>query len=60
MERLSSLNNQLKGTKKVYKYTTDFGCLTEEQRDFYEENGYLVIKGFLKDNDIAKWKERFL
>lgn len=29
MERLSSLNNQLKGTKKQYQYTTDFGCLTE-------------------------------
>lgn len=60
MERLSSLDSQLKGNKKNYQYTTDSGCLTEEQRDFYEENGYLVIKGFLKDEDIAKWKERFL
>lgn len=35
MERLSSLNNQLKGTGKTYQYTTDYGCLTQKQRDFY-------------------------
>ncbi len=43
MERLSSLNNQLTGNKKNYRYTVDNGCLTPQQRDFYEENGYLVI-----------------
>jgi len=34
--------------------------MTKEQRDFYEENGYLVVKGLLPLEDIEKWKTRFL
>lgn len=59
MERIEKVNGQLSKPTK-FKYTVDGGCLTQEQREFYEENGYLVVKGFLKDADIQKWKQRFL
>lgn len=58
MNRLQKIQNDL-GTQE-FRYTTDKGCLTLEQRKFYEENGYIVIKKFLKDDDIEKWKQRFL
>ena len=57
MRRLESLDKQFKPS---FKYTTDKGCLTMEQRQFYENNGYLVIKRFLKDEDINAWTNRFL
>ena len=57
MERLDVLKGQL--TKK-YEFTVDGGCLTAEQRDFYEENGYIVIKGLLRDSDIERLRKRFL
>lgn len=28
------------------------GKLTEEQQNFYEENGYLVVKGLVPHEDI--------
>lgn len=63
MQRLSDLSKNLIAEKQAnqeFKFTTDKGCLTPEQRRFYEENGYIVIKGFLKDEDIQKWKQQFL
>ena len=54
MNRLQKIQNDL-GTSE-FRYTTDKGCLTMEQRKFYEENGYIVIKNFLKSEDIEKWK----
>ena len=37
MERLQDNKRQLAGTQPQFKYTTDGGCLTLEQRKFYEE-----------------------
>ena len=51
MDRLKKIQGEL-GKKDEFRYTTDKGCLTLEQRKFYEENGYIVIRGFLKDSDI--------
>lgn len=59
MNRLEAVQKQLNEPSK-YRYTVDGGCLTEQQREFYEENGYLVVKNFLKDEDIERWKKRFL
>jgi phytanoyl-CoA hydroxylase len=50
MERLSKLKNEMGADKFIY--TTNKGCLTLEQRKFYEENGYLILRNFLKDKDI--------
>jgi phytanoyl-CoA hydroxylase len=49
-----------KQATQEFQYTTDKGCLTLEQRKFYEENGYIVIRNFLKDSDIDIWKARFI
>ena len=55
MQRLNNLNNTINGPEQ-FRYTTPEGCLTLEQRRFYEENGYIVIRNFLKDKDIDVWK----
>ena len=44
---------------KKYKYTLDNDVLTPEQRDFYEENGYLVIRGLIKSAELEDYKKRF-
>ena len=59
MKRLEKVSGDL-GTQEKFRYTTDRGCLTLEQRQFYEENGYIVVKGFLKDKDIDTWTKRFV
>ena len=59
MQRLSKVSGEL-GGKQQFRYTTGGGCLTLEQREFYEENGYIVIRKFLKDEDIEKWRSRFI
>lgn len=33
-----------------YKYTTSGFNLNKEQRDFYEENGYIVIRNLVNHN----------
>jgi len=34
--------------------------LTLEQRLFYEENGYLLIRGLLKEKDLNLYRQRFI
>ena len=58
MNRLQKIESDLKGEEK-FQYTTDKGCLTLEQRRFYEENGYIVVKNFLKHEEIDTWVARF-
>jgi len=36
------------------------GLLTPEQRQFYEDNGYLLIKGLVPLPDLEKYKSRFV
>lgn len=46
---------------KQYKYTfNESGVLTEEQRDFYEENGYLIIRNLVTHDKIDKYRQRFI
>ena len=47
--------------KDKYRYTLDSSAsiLTPDQRDFYEENGFLVVKGLVPLDDLDKYKERF-
>ena len=58
MQRLEKIQGDL-GTKHKLQYTTDKGCLTMEQRMFFEENGYIVIKNFLNHDSIDQWTARF-
>ncbi|XP_019399237.1 PREDICTED: phytanoyl-CoA dioxygenase, peroxisomal isoform X1 [Crocodylus porosus] len=43
-----------------FHYTLDNGLLTPEQRHFYEENGYLLIKNLVSDEDIERFRNEFI
>ena len=34
--------------------------LTQEQVDFYQENGYIVIENFLTPEELETWRQRML
>ncbi|XP_063164252.1 phytanoyl-CoA dioxygenase, peroxisomal [Candoia aspera] len=42
-----------------FRYTLDNNVLTLEQRQFYEDNGYLLIKNLVADEDIECFREEF-
>lgn len=39
-----------------FRYTRDNNILSLEQRKFYEENGFLVIKNLVSDADIQYFR----
>ncbi|KAJ3665674.1 hypothetical protein Zmor_001160 [Zophobas morio] len=43
-----------------YKYTQDGGILTEEQRQFYEDNGYIVIRNNVSHAILDEVCQRFI
>ncbi|XP_062066867.1 phytanoyl-CoA dioxygenase, peroxisomal-like isoform X1 [Lepus europaeus] len=42
-----------------FQYTLDNNVLSLEQRKFYEENGYLVVKHLVSDADIQRFRSEF-
>ncbi|XP_024436302.1 phytanoyl-CoA dioxygenase, peroxisomal [Desmodus rotundus] len=42
-----------------FQYTLDNNVLSLEQRKFYEENGFLVIKNLVSDADIERFRNEF-
>ncbi|XP_034877517.1 phytanoyl-CoA dioxygenase, peroxisomal isoform X1 [Mirounga angustirostris] len=42
-----------------FQYTRDNNVLSLEQRQFYEENGFLVIKNLVSDADIKRFRSEF-
>uniref|UniRef100_S4RHR3 phytanoyl-CoA dioxygenase n=1 Tax=Petromyzon marinus TaxID=7757 RepID=S4RHR3_PETMA len=38
------------------RYTLDNGILTPEQRAFYEDNGFIAIKGLVADEDLERYR----
>ena len=43
-----------------YKYTVNHGFLTHAQRDFYERNGFLVVRKLIPQNELDKYHQRFV
>ncbi|RXG52656.1 Phytanoyl-CoA dioxygenase, peroxisomal, partial [Armadillidium vulgare] len=43
-----------------FQYTLDNPKLTKDQRVFYEENGYLLIKNLVKHEYLDRWRQRFM
>ncbi len=41
-----------------FKYTLDNEILTLDQRRFYEENGFLVVKGLVEESELEKYRNR--
>ncbi|EPQ14149.1 Phytanoyl-CoA dioxygenase, peroxisomal [Myotis brandtii] len=52
-------SNTYSYTAVVHKYTRDNNVLSLEQRKFYEENGFLVIKNLVSDADIERFRNEF-
>ncbi|XP_074124725.1 phytanoyl-CoA dioxygenase, peroxisomal [Sminthopsis crassicaudata] len=42
-----------------FQYTLDNNVLTLEQRQFYEDNGFLLIKNLVSDADIQRYRNQF-
>ena len=70
--RLSTLLGHLKATApaaaaaaaatSTYRYSLDascLGCLTAEQRQQYEDNGFIVVKGLVSQHNLDVYRERF-
>jgi len=61
------LKNSLKDPKnsslspnKLFKYTnSSTGVMTNEQREEYERNGFVVVRKLIKDDQLDKYKLRF-
>lgn len=72
MHRIALLKNHLAQERVAiepivnqsnYVYTVDETAdkvLTKEQRDFYEENGYLVIRNLMTSEELKRWDDRFV
>ena len=43
----------------AFEYTFNNKALTQEQREFYEANGYIVIKKLLSKHEIETFYNRF-
>ncbi|XP_056133863.1 phytanoyl-CoA dioxygenase, peroxisomal [Lampris incognitus] len=44
---------------QVFRYTNDTDVLTPEQRLFYEENGFILIKNLVSEEDIDRFRMAF-
>lgn len=42
-----------------YNFTQSGYALTPEQREFYEQNGYIVIPDLIRKQDLNIWVDRF-
>ncbi|NXX77230.1 PAHX protein, partial [Urocolius indicus] len=41
-------------------YTLDNDVLSSEQRQFYEDNGYLLVRKLVSDADIERFRKQFV
>ncbi|KAM6216207.1 phytanoyl-CoA dioxygenase, peroxisomal [Rhynchocyon petersi] len=46
-------------SQQQFQYTLDNNVLSLEQRQFYEENGFLLIKNLVSDADIQRFRDEF-
>ncbi|XP_065058961.1 phytanoyl-CoA dioxygenase, peroxisomal-like [Rhopilema esculentum] len=56
---LSMASSSSKESGSRFQYTLDNAILTKDQRLFYEENGFLVVKGLVPSTNIEKYRQRF-
>ena len=53
---LQSLECVRKPLHSRFRYTLDAAKLTHNQREFYERNGFLVIKGLVSHDKIDRYR----
>lgn len=46
-------------TSETYQYTRGGGLLTQAERDFYEKNGFLVVRGLVPLEKLKDYEVRF-
>lgn len=46
--------------QREFQYTLPISKLTKEQRAFYEENGFLVIKGLVPKEELERYRFVYL
>ncbi|XP_019634286.1 PREDICTED: phytanoyl-CoA dioxygenase, peroxisomal-like [Branchiostoma belcheri] len=46
-------------TSQEFRYTVDGGALSHEQRKFYEENGFIVIRNLISDDKLDVYRQHF-
>ncbi|XP_055882542.1 phytanoyl-CoA dioxygenase, peroxisomal-like [Biomphalaria glabrata] len=51
--------NNVSGVSTPFRFTVDNNKLTQQQRQFYEENGFLVIKKLVSPEKLKVYGERF-
>lgn len=56
--RLQNVSVNTHGNPTSFKYTLNNDLLSREQRQFYEENGFLVVKGLVKQDELDKYARR--
>lgn len=49
----------LLGGGRSYRYSLDSTLLTDEQRQFYEDNGFLVIRRLVGEAQLKDYYDRF-
>eukprot|EP01084_Bolivina_argentea_P145818 255489_1 len=63
MNRVNHLIGQLQPSQtngsNEFKYTMSDKKLTKKQREFYDENGFVVVRGLLNVKDCKKYYDRF-
>jgi len=72
LSRLKVVANQINANQNIqgaeclrrplnsrFRYTLDDNKLTHNQREFYERNGYLVIKGLVSHDKIDRYRDEF-
>ncbi|CAF3438826.1 unnamed protein product [Rotaria socialis] len=54
------LSTQYKAEQQPeYRFTLENGILTKEQRDFYEKNGFIVIRNLVSLEALDRFRKRF-
>lgn len=46
-------------SKGGFRFTLGSGCLSDEQRRFYEDNGFIIIRNLVAPRDLEVYKRRF-
>ncbi len=63
--RLNIIKRHLSQTSSIpskiqsFKYTTNGGALTNEQREQYEKDGFFIVRNLVTDESLEKYKKRF-
>jgi phytanoyl-CoA hydroxylase len=56
---LAEPNPTSAAVQSQFRYTVDQGCLTTEEREQYERDGFVVKRGLIPQSDLDRYADRF-